>query len=83
MFKNLKLYMIGREIEIPDNFVCWEKGGNYLFELYARFRDIKDAEMFALMKSEKSRPYEMFSVKRNLGGDLLGEYYVYLVLNKE
>lgn len=83
MWENLKLYKYGKKVSMPDNFVCWEKGGHYghyMFTLVARFKDVKDAEMFAKMKSKKAEPYQAFSVTKNLSGDPLGEYYVYFVL---
>lgn len=76
-WENLKLYIEGKKVAIPENF----NGDNYLFTLLARFNCVADAEMFAKMKSKKSRPYEMFSVTKNLSGDPLGEYYVYTVLD--
>lgn len=81
-FENLKLYKGGKKIAIPDDFVAFEHGGDYFFSLNARFRDIKDAEMFAKMKSKKGESFQMYTVTKNLGGDVLGEYYVYYVLKR-
>lgn len=68
------------EISIPYNFVACEHGGDYLFSLVARFKNIEDAEFFAKFKSYSTKPWLMFSVTKNLNGDPLGEYYVYNVL---
>ena len=46
-WEHLKLYKEGKKVAIPDDFVSFEGGGDYFFSLNARFRDIKDAEMFA------------------------------------
>lgn len=70
---------------VPDlTVVCnfeFQTKRKYYDRLLARFDSVDDVEMFAKMKSKKSRPYEMFSVTKNLSGDPLGEYYVYVVLN--
>lgn len=85
-WENLKLYKYGKEVQMPDNFVCYEEDefpfgyGHYMFELVARFKDINDAKAFARMKSKKAEEWQAFSVTKNLGGDPLGEYYVYFVL---
>ena len=82
MWENLKLYKNGKKVAIPDNFVSLENGGDYFFTLCARFKDIKDAENFAKMKSKKAEPWQMYTVTKNLSGDVLGEYYVYYVLKR-
>lgn len=81
-WENLKLYKGGKKVSIPDDFIAFEHGGDYFFYLWARFRDVKDAEMFAKMKSKKSENWQMYTVTRNLSGDVLGEYYVYYVLKR-
>lgn len=85
-WENLKLYKYGKAVPMPDNFVAHEVekgclwGGHYMFELKARFKDIEDAKMFAKAKSKKAEEWQAFCVTKNLSGDPLGEYYVYLVL---
>lgn len=79
-WENLKLYKYGKAVPMPDDFVCREWGGHYMFDLRARFRDIEDAKMFAKAKSKKAEAWEAFCVTKNLSGDPLGEYYVYFVL---
>lgn len=76
-WEHMKLYKGGKKVAMPVDI---DNRDLYLFQLVARFKDVSDSEMFALMKSKKSRPYEMFSVTKNLSGDSLGEYYVYLVM---
>lgn len=81
-WEHLKLYKDGKKLVIPDNFCSSDNGGDYWFTLLARFKNIEDAESFAKFKSYSSKPWFMFSVTKNLGGDSLGEYYVYEVMEK-
>lgn len=81
-WETLKLYKNGKKLAIPDDFVAFEHGGDYFFTLCARFKDIKDAENFAKMKSKKGESFQMYTVTKNLSGDVLGEYYVYYVLKR-
>lgn len=80
MWESLKLYKAGQVISVSSEYI--DNHDMFMFQLVARFKDINDAEMFAQMKSKKSKPYEMFTVTKNLVGDSLGSYYVYLVFNK-
>lgn len=81
-WENLKLYKNGKAVPMPDNFVCREHGGHYIFEILARFAWLEDAEAFAEMKSKKLlEEWAYFSIVKNLSGDPLGEYYVYYVID--
>lgn len=82
MWEHMKLYKEGRKVAIPDNFCCMESGGDYFFSLIARFKDIKDAESFAKMKSNKGESFQMYTVTKNLSSDALDEYYVYYALKR-
>lgn len=80
MWEISKLYRNGEVISTSSEYI--DNHDIYMFELVARFKYLSDSEMFAEMKSKKSKPYEMFSVTKNLSGDSLGAYYVYLVYDK-
>lgn len=80
MWESSKLYRNGEVISTSSEYI--DNHDIHMFQLVARFKDVTDSEIFAQMKSKKSKPYEMFSVTENLSGDSLGSYYVYLVFDK-
>lgn len=80
MWESTKLYRHGEVISTSSEYI--DNHDIHEFQLIARFKYLTDSEFFAQMRSKNSEPYEMFSVTKNLSGDSLGSYYVYLVYDK-